>query len=55
MPCTKDQLVAAINSYAAARVSGDANLITMSAHALTAAVDTLEFGEPESTEEPSDD
>ncbi len=46
MPCTKEQLVAAINSYAAARQTGDGPLIQMSAQALTALVDTLTFSEP---------
>jgi hypothetical protein len=47
MPCTKEQLITAINSYAAARATGDAPLIQMAATALTQAVDTLEFTEPE--------
>jgi hypothetical protein len=46
MPCTKAQLVAAINSYAAARQTGDGPLVNLAAQALTAMVDTLEFTEP---------
>jgi len=46
MPCTKEQHITAINSYAAARVSGDGPLIQMAVTALTQAVDTLEFTEP---------
>lgn len=47
MPCTKEQLVSAINSYAAARVSNDATLINIAASLLSGVVDTLEFSEPE--------
>lgn len=51
MPCTKDQLVSAINSFAAARVSNDGPLIQMAAQVLSGVVDTLEFAEPEVEEE----
>ena len=47
MPCTKEQLVSAINSFAAARVSNDSPLIQMAAQVLSGVVDTLEFAEPE--------
>lgn len=47
MPCTKTDLVTAINSYAAARATGDGPLIQMAATKLTEMVDTLEFSEPE--------
>lgn len=50
MSCTKSELVSAINSYAAARLTNDAPLIKMSAEKLQAVVDTLEF-DPEPTEE----
>lgn len=46
MACTKRQLVESINSYAAARATGDGNLINMSAQLLQASIDSLEF-EPE--------
>lgn len=46
MPCTKVQLVAAINSYAAARQTGDGPLVNLAAQALTALIDTLDFTEP---------
>jgi len=46
MPCTKEELVSAINTYAAARVSNDATLIQVAAQLLSGAVDTLEFAEP---------
>jgi len=48
MPCTKRELVEAINSFAAARATGDGNLIGMSAQLVQVAVDSLEFAaEPE--------
>lgn len=47
MPCTKAEFVAAINSYAAARQTGDGPLINMAATALTQLLDTLAFSEPE--------
>ena len=45
MPCTKEQLVTAINSYASARTTGDGPLIQMAAASLSQVVDTLEFTE----------
>ena len=50
MACTKSQLVSAINSYAAARASNDANLLQFSVNLVTQLIDTLEFAE-EITEE----
>jgi|LakMenEpi03Aug12_release.lakeMendotaPanAssembly.Ray.scaffolds.fasta_scaffold2175728_2 hypothetical protein len=50
MPCTKDQLIAAINSFASARTTGDVPLMQMAADVLTKLVDTLEFSEPEPEE-----
>jgi hypothetical protein len=47
MACTKRQLVDAINSYAAARATGDGNLISMSAQLLQTAIESLEFAEEE--------
>lgn len=46
MACTKSQLIGAINSYVAARSTGDNNLINMSAQLIQEAVNSLEF-EPE--------
>ena len=48
MACTKTQLASAINSYASARATGDANLINFGASMVTQLLDTLEF-------EPDDD
>jgi hypothetical protein len=50
MPCTKEELVTAINSYAAARSTGDAALTQMAAAKLTELVDSLSFTEPEPAE-----
>ena len=51
MPCTNSELIAAINSFGAARTTGDANLLNYSATAVSQLVDTLEFApEPEQDE-----
>ena len=50
MACKKSELVTAINSFAAARVSGDAPLQNMSASYVTQLLDTLEFEEEEDEE-----
>ena len=56
MACKKSELVSAINSYAAARVSGDGNLLNFSGQLLQQYVDALEYApEEEAVEEaPSD-
>lgn len=46
MACTKSQLVSAINSFSAARVSQDTTLLNFAASLVTQLIDTLEF-EPE--------
>ena len=51
MPCKKSEFVSAINSFAAARVSGDGNLIAFSTNILQQFVDGLEFAEEEAIEE----
>ena len=56
MACTKGELVSAINSYAAARLTNDAPLIKMAAEKLQLAVDTLDFApEVAEAEEPETD
>lgn len=50
MPCKKSELVSAINSFGAARASGDMNLINMAAELLASLVDTLEFSPEEQKE-----
>jgi len=52
MACKKSELVSAINSFAAARASNDANLIQFSGQLVGQYLETLEF-EPE--EEASND
>ena len=47
MACTKTQLVSAINSYAAARATGDGNLQAFSAQLVEQFVNTLEFAPEE--------
>jgi hypothetical protein len=50
MTCKKSDLVSAINSYAAARASGDGNLINMSAGVLGKVLEDLEFAPEEVSE-----
>ena len=50
MACTKSQLVSAINSFGAARATGDGNLIGYSANLIGQLIDTLEFTPEEPTE-----
>lgn len=49
MACKKSELVSAINSYAAARVSGDGNLLNFAGNLLSSFVESLEFA-PEDNE-----
>ena len=53
MACTKTQLVSAINSYAAARATGDGNLQAFSAQLVEQFVNTLEFA-PEEEPQPQE-
>lgn len=46
MACKKSELISAINSFAAARVSNDGNLIVFSGNLVGQLIETLEF-EPE--------
>mgnify|MGYP003115818417 CR=1 FL=1 len=55
MACKKSELVSAINSFASARATGDANLVAFSAQLVQQYVETLEFDdEDEETAEDSD-
>lgn len=54
MPCTKAELVEAINSYAAARCTNDGPLIQMAAARLGQVVESLEYA-PEPEPETEDD
>ena len=51
MACKKSELVAAVNSYASARLTGDAPLVKMAAEALQNIVDTLKFAPEDEIEE----
>lgn len=46
MACKKSDLVSAINSFGAARATGDGNLIAFSGNLISQLLDTIEF-EPE--------
>ena len=43
MACKKSELVSAINSFAAARATGDGNLVAFSGQLVQQCVETLEF------------
>lgn len=47
MACKKSELVAAINSYVSARLTGDLPLITAAAGMLQPALDSLEYAPEE--------
>ena len=53
MACKKSELVGAINSFAAARVSGDPNLLAFSARLVEEYVNSLDY-ESEGEEETDD-
>ena len=57
MACKKSELVAAINSFASARVSGDPTLLSFSAKLVEQCIESLEYAaeegqEPEPEPEP---
>jgi len=52
MACKKSELVSVINSYTEARITGDGNLIQLSANLLAGALDTLEFAPEQEPEAP---
>ena len=54
MPCTKEELVSAITSYAAARLTNDNNLIKFGGDSIVKLLDTLEFSEPAPVEKEED-
>tara|TARA_R100001163_G_scaffold65237_2_gene61731 strand:+ start:63 stop:245 length:183 start_codon:yes stop_codon:yes gene_type:complete len=45
MACKKSDLITAINSYAAAKATGDSTLLALSVNLLQGMLDTLEFEE----------
>ena len=54
MACKKSELVSAINSFAAARASNDANLIQFSGQLVGQYLETLEFAEEETNDDQSE-
>lgn len=53
MTCKKSELISAINSFGAARASGDGNLIAFSGNLIGQLIETIEFEpEEEATEAP---
>jgi hypothetical protein len=46
MACTKAELISAINSFGAARATGDGNLVAFAGNLIGQLIETLEF-EPE--------
>ena len=51
MACKKSELISAINSFGAARASGDINLITFAGNLIGNLVETLEFAPEEEASE----
>ena len=51
MTCKKSELISAINSFGAARATGDGNLVGFSANLIGQLIDTLEFAPEETLEE----
>ena len=51
MACKKSELVSAINSFAAARATGDGNLVAFSGQLVKQYVETLEFDDEDEDEE----
>jgi hypothetical protein len=47
MACTKSQLVSAINSFGAARATGDGNLVAFAGNLIGQLIETLEFAPEE--------
>ena len=54
MACKKSELISAINSFGAARATGDGNLVGFSANLIGQLIDTLEFA-TEEPEEPAEE
>jgi hypothetical protein len=54
MACTKAELISAINSFGAARATGDGNLVAFAGNLIGQLIETLEFA-PEETGEPTEE
>lgn len=51
MACKKSELISAVNSFGAARASGDINLITFAGNLIGNLIETLEFAPEEESSE----
>lgn len=51
MACTKAELISAINSFGAARATGDGNLVAFAGNLIGQLIDTLEFAPEEAPAE----
>jgi hypothetical protein len=51
MTCKKSELISAVNSFGAARASGDINLITFAGNLIGNLIETLEFAPEEEVSE----
>ena len=51
MACKKSELISAINSFGAARATGDGNLIAFAGNLIGQLIETLEFASEETLEE----
>ena len=54
MACTKAELISAINSFGAARATGDGNLVAFAGNLIGQLIETLEFA-PEETGETTEE
>jgi hypothetical protein len=54
MACTKAELISAINSFGAARATGDSNLVAFAGNLIGKLIETLEFA-PEEAGEPTEE
>jgi hypothetical protein len=51
MACKKSELISAINSFGAARATGDGNLVAFAGNLIGQLIDTLEFAPEEAPAE----
>jgi hypothetical protein len=51
MACKKSELISAINSFGAARATGDGNLVAFAGNLISQLIETLEFAPEETAEE----
>ena len=51
MTCKKSELISAINSFGAARATGDGNLVAFAGNLIGQLIETLDFAPEETAEE----